>query len=111
MFVFTYFYTAVVFKPDQIAENLQKRGSFIPGIRPGKPTAEYLQYVSNHIVFIGALFLGVIAVLPVALQAVASGGSTSLVVGGTSLLIVVSVALETVKQIQAQLKVREYEQL
>lgn len=111
VFVFTYFYTAVVFKPDQIAENLQKRGSFIPGHRPGKPTAEYLQYISNHIIFIGALFLGAIAVLPVAMQAVASGGSTSLVVGGTSLLIVVSVALETVKQIQAQLKVREYEQL
>lgn len=109
VFVFTYFYTAVVFKPEQIAENLQKRGSFIPGIRPGKATADYLQYVSNHIVLTGALFLGMIAVLPVILQAFASGTSSSLVVGGTSLLIVVSVALETVKQVQAQLRVREYE--
>ena len=109
VFVFTYFYTAVVFKPEQIAENLQKRGSFIPGIRPGKATVEYLQYVSNHIVLIGALFLGAVAVLPVILQGLASGSSTNLVIGGTSLLIVVSVALETVKQIKAQLQVREYE--
>lgn len=109
VFVFTYFYTAVVFKPDQIAENLQKRGSFIPGIRPGKATAEYLQYVSNHILLTGALFLGIVAVLPVALQAFSTGSSSSFVIGGTSLLIVVSVALETVKQIQAQLQIREYE--
>lgn len=109
VFVFTYFYTAVIFKPEQIAENLQKRGSFIPGLRPGKATADYLQYVSNHIVLIGALFLGVVAVLPVVLQGFASGTSSSLVIGGTSLLIVVSVALETVKQIKAQLQVREYE--
>ncbi len=109
VFIFTYFYTAVIFKPEQIAENLQKRGSFIPGIRPGKATAEYLQTVSNHILLTGAVFLGAVAVLPVALQAFASGSSSALVVGGTSLLIVVSVALETVKQIQAQLQVREYE--
>ncbi len=110
VFVFTYFYTAVVFKPDQIAENLQKRGSFIPGIRPGKPTAEYLQYVSTRIVLFGAAFLGFVAVLPVALQAFASGSTSSVVIGGTSLLIVVSVALETVKKIQAQIQWRAYEQ-
>jgi len=109
VFIFTYFYTAVVFKPEQIAENLQKRGSFIPGIRPGKATSDYLQYVSNHILFFGALFLGAVAVLPVVLQAFASGSSTTLVIGGTSLLIVVSVALETIKQLKAQLQVREYE--
>lgn len=110
VFAFSYFYTAVVFKPEQIAENLQRRGSFIPGIRPGKPTSEYLHYVSNHILLFGALFLGLVAVLPVVLQAFTAGGTTSLVVGGTSLLIVVSVALETVKKIQAQLQVRDYEQ-
>lgn len=110
VFAFSYFYTSVVFKPDQIAENLQKRGAFIPGIRPGKPTSEYLQYVSNHLLLTGAVFLGLIAVLPVILQAFASGTSTALIVGGTSLLIVVSVALETVQQVQAQLQVRDYEQ-
>lgn len=110
VFVFTYFYTAVVFKPDQIAENLQKRGSFIPGVRPGKPTADYLQYISSRIVLFGAAFLGVVAVLPVALQAFSSGPTASVVIGGTSLLIVVSVALETVKQVQAQIQIRAYEQ-
>lgn len=109
VFAFTYFYTAVVFKPEQIAENLQNRGSFIPGIRPGKPTVDYLQYVSSHILLTGAVFLGVVAVLPVALQAFSSGSTNSLVIGGTSLLIVVSVAIETVKQIQAQLQLRDYE--
>lgn len=109
VFVFTYFYTTVVFKPEQIAENLQKRGSFIPGIRPGKSTIEYLQYVSNHLLLAGALFLGCIAVAPVVIQAVTANTTTGLIVGGTSLLIVVSVALETVKQIQAQLQVRDYE--
>lgn len=109
VFIFTYFYTAVVFKPNQIAENLQKRGSFIPGIRPGKATADYLQHISTHIVFTGALFLGAVAVLPIALQAFAGGTSSALVIGGTSLLIVVSVALETIKQIQAQLQLRAYE--
>ncbi len=109
VFAFTYFYTAVVFKPEQIAENLQNRGSFIPGIRPGKPTIDYLQYVSNHILLTGAIFLGLVAVMPVVLQAFSSGSTNSLVIGGTSLLIVVSVAIETVKQIQAQLQLRDYE--
>ncbi|MFA6474871.1 MAG: preprotein translocase subunit SecY [Patescibacteria group bacterium] len=109
VFIFTYFYTAVVFKPEQIAENLQKRGSFIPGVRPGKPTAEYLQFISNRIVLFGALFLGLIAVLPTVLQSFSSSSTSSVVIGGTSLLIVVSVALETVQQVQAQIKVREYE--
>lgn len=109
VFIFTYFYTSVVFKPEQIAENLQKRGSFVPGIRPGKSTVEYLQYVSSHLLLAGALFLGSIAVAPVIIQAIASNSTSGLIVGGTSLLIVVSVALETVKQIQAQLQVREYE--
>ncbi len=109
VFAFTYFYTAVIFKPEQIAENLQNRGNFIPGIRPGKPTIDYLSYVSNHLLLVGAIFLGVVAVSPVALQSLASGSANSLVIGGTSLLIVVSVGIETVKQIQAQMQLRDYE--
>lgn len=106
---FTYFYTAVIFHPDRIAENLQKQGGFIPGIRPGKPTAEYLQYTLNRILIVGALFLGIIAVLPLAIQQLTH--LQTLVIGGTSLLIVVSVVIETVNQIQAQLTMREYEGL
>lgn len=105
--IFTYFYTAVIFHPTKIAENLQKQGGFVPGIRPGNNTAEYLGYVSNRIILAGALFLGAIAVLPLLVQRFFSVGN--LVVGGTSLLIVVSVVIETVKQIEAQLIVREYE--
>ena len=108
---FTYFYTAVIFHPDQIAENLQKHGGFIPGIRPGNPTAAYLAKISNRILLTGALFLGTIAILPLILKGVAGGGFASLAIGGTSLLIVVSVAIETVKQIDSQVTVREYENL
>ena len=106
---FTYFYTAVIFHPDQISENLQKQGGFIPGIRPGKTTAEYLQKIVSRVVFTGALFLGIIAVLP--LITAQFTGSKSLVVGGTSLLIVVSVVIETVSQINAQLSMRDYEEI
>lgn len=107
VFGFTYFYTAVVFHPQQIAENLQKQGGFIPGIRPGKPTAEYLNFVTNRIMLAGALFLGIIAILPLILQQVTGIGS--LVIGGTSILIVVAVVIETVQQIEAQLTMHEYE--
>lgn len=107
--VFTYFYTAVVFHPQQIAENLQKQGGFIPGIRPGRPTAEYVGYISNRIILGGALFLGVIAVLPVITQSLTNVGSFA--IGGTSLLIVVSVVIETVKQIDSQLVMHDYEGL
>jgi len=107
VFIFTYFYTAVVFQPNQVAENLQKQGGFIPGIRPGRTTAEYLSYVSNRIILAGAMFLGVIAILPNIVQRFTA--VTTLIIGGTSLLIVVSVVIETVKQIQAQLIVRDYE--
>ena len=107
VFAFTYFYTAVVFQPHQISENLQKQGGFIPGIRPGKQTADYLGYVTNRIMLAGALFLGVIAILPNIVQRFT--GVTTLIVGGTSLLIVVSVVIETVKQIESQLIVRDYE--
>jgi preprotein translocase subunit SecY len=104
---FTYFYTAVIFRPEQIAENLQKQGGYIPGIRPGVPTAQYLQYVVNRVLIVGAFFLAVIAVLPLAVSELT--GTQSLVVGGTSLLIVVSVIIETVQQIEAQLVMREYD--
>ncbi|MFA6422257.1 MAG: preprotein translocase subunit SecY [Candidatus Buchananbacteria bacterium] len=106
---FTYFYTAVVFHPDQISENLQKQGGFIPGIRPGRHTAEYLQKITSRIVFTGALFLGIIAVLP--LVTAQFTGTQSLVIGGTSLLIVVSVVIETVNQINSQLSMRDYEEI
>ncbi len=106
---FTYFYTAVIFHPDQISENLQKQGGFIPGIRPGRHTAEYLQKIVNRIIFTGALFLGVIAILPLVTSQLT--GTQNLVVGGTSLLIVVSVVIETVNQINSQLSMRDYEEI
>jgi preprotein translocase subunit SecY len=106
---FTYFYTSVVFHPHKIAENLQKQGGFIPGLRPGQPTAKFLGDVSNRIILAGALFLGIIAILPLITQQ--AFGTGTLVVGGASLLIVVSVVIETVKQIEAQLSMREYERL
>ncbi|MFA6512357.1 MAG: preprotein translocase subunit SecY [Patescibacteria group bacterium] len=106
---FAYFYTAVIFHPDQIAENLQKQGGFIPGIRPGRHTQEYLSYVSSRILLAGALFLGLIAVLPNIVQGVTN--ISTLILGGTSLLIVVSVVIETVKQIDSHLIARDYEGL
>jgi preprotein translocase subunit SecY len=104
---FTFFYTGVIFRPEKIAENLQKQGGFVPGIRPGEPTAHYLRFVMNRVTLAGAIFLGLIAVLPLTMQQFT--GTSALVVGGTSLLIVVSVVIETVKQIQSQLTMREYE--
>lgn len=109
VFGFTYFYTAVIFQPNKIAENLQRQGGFIPGIRPGKQTEEYLGKVMNRLILLGALFLGVIAVLPIGVQYFT--GTQSLVIGGTSLLIVVSVAIETAKQIESQLTMYEYERV
>lgn len=104
--LFTYFYTSVVFKPDQISENLQKQGGFIPGIRPGRHTAEYLGTVMNRIVLAGSIFLGIIAILPLI---VPMTGIQTISIGGTSLLIVVAVVIETVRQIDAQLVMRDYE--
>ncbi|HOZ56080.1 MAG TPA: preprotein translocase subunit SecY [bacterium] len=107
VFAFTYFYTEVIFHPNQIAENLQKQGGFIPGIRPGRHTSEYLANTTHKIILVGALFLGIIAILPLILRYFT--GIQSLAIGGTSLLIVVSVVIETMKQIEAQLTMREYE--
>lgn len=109
VFGFTYFYTAVIFHPQKIAENLQRQGGFIPGIRPGKQTEDYLNKTMVRLVFIGALFLAAIAVMPLGLQAVTK--SQSLVIGGTSLLIVVSVAIETAKQIDSQITMHEYDRV
>jgi len=106
VFLFTYFYTAVTFDPEAIATNLQKSGAFIPGVRPGKSTSEYVGKILGRITFVGALFLGAIAVLPLAMQAIT--GITALAIGGTALLIAVSVVLDLIKKIEAQISMREY---
>ncbi|MBI2621899.1 MAG: preprotein translocase subunit SecY [Candidatus Levybacteria bacterium] len=105
--VFTYFYTAVVFNPKKIAEEIQKYGGFIPGIRPGTETAKYLNYILTRITSAGAIFLGFIAILPVIGRSVTN--VQTLLLGGTGILIVVSVVLETIKSIEAQLVMRNYE--
>jgi preprotein translocase subunit SecY len=105
--LFTYFYTMVTFDPKEISQNLQKNGGFVPGIRPGQPTATFLSQVLNRITLVGALFLGLIAVFPSLMKMVTD--NAALTIGGTSVLIVVSVALETAKQIESQLVMREYE--
>jgi len=107
VFAFTYFYTEVIFHPERIAENLQKQGAFIPGIRPGLQTQEYLGNTAYKIIFVGALFLGLIAVLPLIIRSFTN--INSLAIGGTSVLIVVAVVIDMVKQIEAQLTMREYE--
>lgn len=106
VFVFTYFYTAVTFDPDTIATNLQKNGAFIPGVRPGATTSQYIGSVLTRITLVGAVFLALVAVLPLAMQAVT--GNASLAIGGTALLIVVSVVLDFVKKVDAQVSMREY---
>jgi len=107
---FTYFYTAFTFKPDETADQLRKNGGFIPGIRPGGPTRDYLARVVVRISLAGALFLGTIAVLPTVIANLASGSVLAgLGLGGTALLIVVSVVVETMKQLEAQLMMRNYE--
>ena len=104
---FTYFYTSIIFHPNQIAENLQKQGAFIPGIRPGKMTEEYLASTVHRIVFTGSLFLGFVAILPLLMQVIVS--ASWLTISGASLLIVVGVVIETMKQIESQLTMRDYE--
>ncbi len=106
---FTYFYTAIVFNPDEVAENVQKNGGFIPGLRPGKQTADYLYRILNRITLPGSVFLGLIAILPFILQK--ATGVQAVTFGGTSLLIVVAVVIETIKQIEAQLTMQDYDNL
>jgi preprotein translocase subunit SecY len=106
VFIFTYFYTAITFDPKQISENLQKGGAFIPGVRPGESTMNFLGKIVTRITLVGALFLGVVAVLPLVVQGFT--GTTTLAIGGTALLIVVSVVLDLLKKIDAQATMREY---
>ncbi len=105
--LFTYFYTAITFNPDRIADDLKKQGGFVPGIRPGKPTSKYLNMILTRITFAGAIFLGLIAVLPNIAGQIT--GINTLTIGGTGLLIVVSVILETSKGVQSQLVMRNYD--
>jgi preprotein translocase subunit SecY len=105
--VFTYFYTAIVFNPEEISENIQKQGGFVPGLRPGRQTADFLYKVLNRITLAGAVFLGFVAVLPYIIQSFTH--TKALTLGGTSLLIVVSVVIEVIKQIQSQMVMRDYE--
>lgn len=106
VFLFTYFYTAVTFDPEALSTNLQKNGAFIPGIRPGPSTAAYISKVLGRITLLGAVFLGVIAVLPLIIRA--ATGISAIALGGTALLIVVSVLLDLIKKIDAQISMREY---
>ena len=106
VFLFTYFYTAVTFDPQTISTNLQKNGAFIPGVRPGESTAEHIGAVVTRITLVGATFLALVAVLPLAMQGIT--GNQSLAIGGTALLIVVSVVLDFIKKIDAQVSMREY---
>jgi len=104
--IFTYFYTAVTFNPIDQADNLKKYGGFVPGVRPGRPTAEFLDRILTRLTFVGALFLAAVAVLPwILIQSM----SVPFYFGGTSLLIVVGVALDTMRQMEAQLLMRHYE--
>ncbi len=105
--LFTYLYTAVTFDPKNVSENLQRMGGFVPGIRPGKPTSDFLFFILNRVLLIGALFLGLVAVIPTIVQNMT--GITSFAVGGTSVLIVVSVVLETMRQVESQLTMRDYD--
>lgn len=110
---FTYFYVSITFKPDQIAENIQKRGGYVPGIRPGKETEDYLRKVSNRLTLFGALFIAMIATLPIIIQ-LASGQSTQslpLLLSGASILIIVGVVLDLMRQINAQLIMHDYDRL
>ncbi len=104
--LFTYFYTAVTFDPEQMATNLQKNGAFIPGIRPGQSTTEYLTKLVTKLTFVGAIFLGIVAVLPLIVRTLT--GINSVALGGTALLIVVSVVLDLIKRTDAQLSLQEY---
>jgi preprotein translocase subunit SecY len=106
VFIFTYFYTAVTFDPDQISTNLQKNGAFIPGVRPGKSTSEHISKILTRLTLVGALFLGAIAVLPLVMQGVTH--ITAVSIGGTALLIVVSVVIDLIKKVDAQVSIREY---
>jgi preprotein translocase subunit SecY len=115
VFLFTYFYTAVTFNPKNVSDNLKKMGGFVPGIRPGESTTIFLSHVLNRTLFLGGLFLGIIAVMPWIIQGLIEVITQTKIedfqflIGGASILIIVSVVLETMKQINSQLQMREYE--
>ena len=106
VFAFTFFYTAVTFDPESIATNLQKNGAFVPGVRPGRSTSEFIAKILTRITLVGAVFLGAVAVLPFLMVAVT--GNQAMALGGTAILIVVSVVIDLIKKIEAQLSMREY---
>jgi preprotein translocase subunit SecY len=105
---FTYFYVAITFNPTEVADNMKKYGGFIPGIRAGRPTAEYLDYVLSRITLPGALYLGAISLIPLIALGLFNANA-NFPFGGTAILIIVGVGLETVKQIESQLQQRNYE--
>jgi preprotein translocase subunit SecY len=105
---FAYFYTAISFNPIEISNNLKKNGGFIPGIRPGKPTADYITKILNRITLIGAIFLGIIAVVPMIANIIAQGNLGALAFSGNSIIIVVGVILETTREIESQLSTHHY---
>jgi preprotein translocase subunit SecY len=106
---FTYFYVGITFDPVERADDMKKYGGFIPGIRPGRPTSEYLQFVLSRITLPGSLYLGIIAILPNFFFSITSGNNQNFPFGGTAVLIMVGVGLDTVKQIESQLMQRNYE--
>lgn len=110
IFFFTYFYSSIVFDPNDIAKNIREAGGFIPGVRPGRPTAEYITSILGRMLLVGALFLSAVAILPYILSAV-SGSQTMFLIGGTSLLIVVGVGIDTIMQIETHLVMRHYDSL
>ena len=105
LILFAYFYTSITFNPMEIANNMKKAGGFIPGIRPGKPTSDYLTNILNYIIFIGAIGLTIVAIIPIFFNGVFSA---SVSFGGTSIIIIVGVVIETLKQIESQMRVRYY---
>ena len=110
IFGFTYFYVAITFNPEEVSDNMKNYGGFIPGIRAGRPTTEFLEYVLSRITFAGAIYLGAIAMIPL-IAFTLVGANQNFPFGGTSILIIVGVGLETVKQINAQMQQRNYEGL
>ena len=106
VFFFTFFYTAVTFDPKKMAENLQKGGTFVPGVRPGEETEEFFAKVTTRVTFVGALFLSSVAVIPFVVSGLT--GNPNLAIGGTSILIVVSVGIDLIRKIDAQISVRQY---
>jgi preprotein translocase subunit SecY len=106
--LFTYFYVSITFNPDEVADNMKKSGGFIPGIRPGGPTAGYLRFVLNRLTAPGSLYLGIVALIPMLAIAIVHAGN-QFPLGGTSIMIAVGVGLDTVKQIESQLQQRNYE--